>query len=303
MNEKIIELISLEKEIWAYIRSERKKFDNLSLSQVPNITIKKVRYQGSVATKTIINPKISKGKNDLDFDIAIVVKQLTNASLEESIINLRKLLKQKYPNNLVGEEKAIKIVFSEKKINNEIIKLSFDFVVLFETNNKNHELKVWNYKEKNLEYSNPFPLIDKFNERKGDEREIVKLLKALRDSLGIKGIKSIILLNSVLNYKNYVTWNDWLGLLEHIKKEFFKLKQNNFLISAADSKDKLFASSDFNYGDSISFIKEISSLDEEDIEKRINAAINNQYSKINNSIRNKQTIKKNFTKVHPWDGK
>ncbi len=281
MNQKLIELISLNKNIWDFIRTKRRIIDETSFNVEP--TILKIRYQGSVATKTIINPIINKGQNDIDLDIVILIDgdNLTLKNIKDTISKIHSILKNKFRNEKISdEENSFKIIFNEKTIDLEDIKLSLDFVVLFQIKN---EIFIWKHLSEELIISDPFSMIDKFNDESAkneDLRNFAKLIKSLRDAYEVEGLKSILILNSILKIEN---WFSWKSVIDMLKNDIKKLNEDGYLISATNSKDKLIKPSDFDYKKSFEFLNNIEFFDESKFIDILNSKLKNKFIKLESS--------------------
>ncbi len=282
---QLINMISLDKEIWEFIRKKRNEFEEKIDKKEIEGKILKTRYQGSVATKTIINPLIKVGKNSLDLDVVIVLQgSYLSEENNKTAKSIENWLRDSFKENINKEEKALKISYVEKKINGEEIKLSMDVVIMFEIDGNTH---VWDNEYKIISHSDSFSLIDKFNSLSANNsslRDNVKIIKALRDAKKIKGLKSIHILNSIVKAAK----NSKFKLCEVIyflEIEVNELALNGYTLSATNNYDKLIKSIDFNYSEIIGFVNELKEIcDDEYVMKRIiSKAIDGKYHQVNNN--------------------
>lgn len=283
---KKIEAISLPSELWEKINELVKEVKEKVKSNNIEGKLVNIRKQGSVATRTIINPLTTTGKNEIDVDLALVIENSSISDKKELFDSIKSYLASIFPpeNNWEIKDKAISRNFTLSYDSKEII-LGLDIVILKSNDNTTH---VWNSKDMDWEYSDPFSLIDLFNETKRDNDllEINKLIKSLRDIKKVQGLKSIFILNSSLK-ADEITFD---SVLNKMLEELSVLSEKGYNTSAANSYDKIIKSKDFNYTSIYRFINELLSYSESDIDSII--------SQNNNKTNNASKLAGLFGSVH-----
>lgn len=262
---KKIEEISLPSELWEKINElVREVKEKVKSSNIEGKLVN-IKKQGSVATRTIINPLTTTGKNEIDVDLALVVDNSSISNKRELFDSIKSYLASIFPpeNNWEIKDKAISRNFTLYYDSKEII-LGLDIVILKLNDNTTH---VWNSKDMSWEYSDPFSLIDLFNESKRDNDllEINKLIKSLRDIKKVQGLKSIFILNSSLK-ADEITFT---SVLNKMLEELSVLNDKGYNTSAANVYDKIIKAKDFNYTSIYRFINELLSYSESDIDSII----------------------------------
>lgn len=268
---KINDEISLSQNIWEAIRKKIKEINEKISSNDIEGTLIAIKKQGSVATRTIINPLISRGKNEVDVDIALIIKQTSINDKNKLFESITKILKNLYPDNEWKlKSKAISTDF-EIKNDLETIYLGLDIVILSE--DEKGKTRVWNSDINDWEYSDPFSLIDLFNdERKKDSKllENNKIIKALRDLKGVKGLKSIFILNASLRAKDY----ELHSILNSLDNELELLNKNGYVTSKTNDMDKITKPNDFNFITAKRLIGEIRAMSDNDLNDLIENKLN-----------------------------
>lgn len=289
-----LENISVKNEIWTEIKNKRDKFQTVLMNSIPEL-IEKVRYQGSVATKTIINPKISKGKNDIDLDVLVYLKNKPSSKDESGLIvgEIRKVLREAFGETINKGNKALTVTFD--KFGEDDVVISIDIVLYYDC-----DKTVFNYKNQTWEYSNPIAMVDGFNNLTSNKlaRKDVMVIKAIKDSLG-KGnsIKSIHIQNAVSRAYSKNPIADLNQIVEEIKNEVSTLKIRGYSNSYFDSSDKLFAPKEFNPDEADSFVIDVCEYLRND-DKTLNLTSNKL------KITTKSLVKSTaaFAKVHGTNG-
>ncbi len=291
---KVNKKISLPKEVWVLLKegmNKVKKVDDEINIALGNMGKKwtTIKFQGAIASKTLIDPEITEGRKFIVLDLVIEFEKPESFFTEERVEQIKEVIKKTmikiYGISIDGTEK-MEVVFKEKEKSlefNVILKdgkhqltVGFDFI-LMETDEK--ENKMLNLRKGGFISTDPISLTDSFNgittawiKKYGedfDPRTVVKVIRALEYKIiGEEVIKRVTLMSLLAEfYSSDGKRINWKNAINALIDGANKMEEDGEIINFGNNEIKIFKGKNFDHKKIISFLEQIKTLDEKEILK------------------------------------